>query len=79
MLGETLQDCRGVDMVQVEVDVRMSRLLHLADNGQTDHISRRKLAARIIVGHEAAAVAIHQPGTLAPNSLAYQARVPPAI
>ena len=51
----------------------MPRLFHLADDGQADHVARGQLAARIVVGHEAVAVAIDQPRPFAARGLADQA------
>ena len=62
-----------IEVRQVEIHVRVPRLLHLADDGQADHVARGQLAARIVVGHEAVAVAIDQPGPFAAGGLADQA------
>ena len=60
-------------MRQVEIDVRVPRLLHLRDDRLADHVARGQLAARIVLGHEAMAVAIDQPGPFAAHRLGDQA------
>ena len=62
-----------IEMRHVEIDVRMPRLLHLADDGQADHVAGRKLGAGIVVGHETMAVAIDQVRAFAAGGLADQA------
>ena len=62
-----------VEMRQVEVHVRVPRLLHLADDGQADHVAGRQFGAGIVIGHEAVAVAVDQPGPFAARGLADQA------
>ena len=47
-------------MGHIEIDVRMPRFFHLRDDGPADHVARGQLAARIVIGHEAMAVAIDQ-------------------
>ncbi len=51
-----------LEMRQVQINVRMPGLFHLANDGQAHHVPRGKFAARIVVGHEAPAVAVDQPG-----------------
>ena len=63
----------------VEIDVGVPGLLHLADDGQADHVARGQFAAGVVVGHEAVAVAVHQPGPFPPGGLADQMRLPPAM
>ena len=73
MPGKRRQHPLRIEVRQVEIDVRVPRLLHLADARQAHHVARGQLAARIVVGHEAVAVAIDQPGPFAARGLADQA------
>ena len=70
--GKAAANPLRIEVRQVEIDVRMPRLFHLADDGQADHVARGQFAARIVVGHEAVAVAIDQPGAFAARGLADQ-------
>ena len=71
--GEPRQHPLRIEMRHVEIDVRMPRLLHLADDGKADHVAGGKLGAGIVVGHETMAVAIDQVRAFAAGGLADQA------
>ena len=73
MPGKRLADLHRIEVGQVEIDVRVPGLFHLADDGQADHVARGQLAAGIVVGHETVSVAVDQPGPFAPHGLADQA------
>ena len=62
-----------IEVRQVEIDVRMPRLFHLADDRLAHHVARGQLAARVVVGHEAVAVAIDEPGPFAAHRFGDQA------
>ena len=59
-------------MPQVEIDVRMPRLRHLGDDRPADDVARGEFGPRVVVGHEAVAVAIDEPGPRPANRLGDQ-------
>ena len=77
--GKPRQHPAGVQVRQIEIDVGVPGPLHLADDGQADDVAGGQFAAGIVVGHEAVAVAIDQPGPFAAGGLADQVRLPPAM
>ena len=72
MPGNRARDAGRIEMRQVEIHVGVFGLLHLADDRQADDVARRQLAAGIVLGHEAMAVAVDQPGAFAAGGLADQ-------
>ncbi len=63
---------RRLQMRQIEIDVRVPRLLHLADDRPAHHVARGQLRPGIVLGHEAAAVAIDEVRPFAPHGLGDQ-------
>src|SRR5439155_10909533 len=59
----------GVEVAQVEVNVRVAGGLHAADDGLGDDVARRQLGARIDVEHEALEVLVAQVGAFAADRL----------
>ncbi|GIW72245.1 MAG: hypothetical protein KatS3mg102_1787 [Planctomycetota bacterium] len=70
--GETAAEVGRVQMRHVEVDLGVAALAHAPHDRAGDDVAGRQLGQRMDLGHEAAALAVHQPPALAPHRLGDQ-------